>query len=302
MRIAWAGSTPSNTPIWVADQRGFFKKNGLNVEVISISASTIVIQALLTGEVDFIIAPSATLVTSKLAGADTVMVSTNLPLFIDHIVSLGNISNIEQLKGKIGGVNRLGTTSDMTLRLALRRLGIDPEKETKIIATGENPQRLAALANNITQFTLLGEPLVREAEKLGFRDLFDIGTLKIQYHVNSVVTREKTVKERRPLVQKVVRAFTEALHYIKTNKEDTKALIGKNLKINDPEGLERAYRAYNAAFPEVPNPNPEGVKTLLDDMAPRDKKAGAADPKSFVDPSLVQELEASGFIRQLYKR
>ena len=74
MRIAWAGSTPSNTPIWVADQKGFFKKNGLNAEVIAISASTIVIQALLTGEVDCIIAPSATLVTSRLAGADTIMV------------------------------------------------------------------------------------------------------------------------------------------------------------------------------------------------------------------------------------
>jgi ABC-type nitrate/sulfonate/bicarbonate transport system substrate-binding protein len=80
MRIAWAGSTPSNTPIWVADQKGFFQKNGLNAQVIAISASTIVIQALLTGEVDFIIAPSATLVTSRLAGADTIMVSTNLPL------------------------------------------------------------------------------------------------------------------------------------------------------------------------------------------------------------------------------
>ena len=208
MRIAWAGSTPSNTPIWVAEQKGFFKRNGLSAEVINISASTIVIQALLAGDVDFIVAPSATLATSKLAGADTVMVSTNLPLFIDHIVSLGSITTIEQLKGKIGGVNRLGTTSDMTLRLALRRLGVDPEKETKIIATGENPQRLAALANNHTQFTLLGEPLVREAERLGFRDLYDIGQLKIPYHVNAIVTREKTVKERRPLVQKVVRAFT----------------------------------------------------------------------------------------------
>jgi ABC-type nitrate/sulfonate/bicarbonate transport system substrate-binding protein len=302
LRIAWAGSTPSNTPIWVADQKGFFKKNGLSTEVIAISASTIVIQALLTGEVDFIIAPSATLVTSRLAGADTVMVSTNLPLFIDHIVCLPEITNMDQLKGKTGGVNRLGTTSDMTLRLALRRFGIDPEKDTKIIATGENPQRLAALARNITQFTLLGEPLVREAEKMGFRDLVDIGTLKISYHVNSVVTREKTVKERRPFVLKVVRAFTEALHYIKTNKEETKALIGKNLKTNDPEGLERAYRAYNAAFPEVPYPNAEGVKTLLDDMAPRTPKAGTADPKTFVDMSLVQELEVSGFIKQLYKR
>jgi sulfonate transport system substrate-binding protein len=302
MRIAWAGSTPSNTPIWVADQKGFFKKNGLNAEVIAISASTIVIQALLTGEVDFIIAPSATLVTSRLAGADTVMVSTNLPLFIDHIVSLGDITSVEQLKGKTGGVNRLGTTSDMTLRLALRRLGVDPEKDTKIIATGENPQRLAALARNITQFTLLGEPLVKEAEKMGFRDLYDIGTLKIPYHVNAVVTREKTVKERRPFVIKVVRAFSEALHFIKTNKEETKALIAKNLKSNDPEGLERAYRAYNAAFPEIPSPNPEGIKTLLDDIAPRTPKAATADPKSFVDLSLVQELESSRFFKQLYKK
>ena len=300
--MAWAGTSPSNTPIWVADQKGFFKKNGLSAEVIAISASTITIQALLTGEVDFIIAPSATLVTSRLAGADVVMISTNLPWFIDHIVSVGDVTAVEQLKGKFGGVNRLGTTSDMTLRLALRRFGIDPEKDTKIIATGENPQRLAALARNITQFTLLAEPLVREAEKRGFRDLADIGTLKIPYHVNAVVTREKMVRERRPFAAKVVRAFAEALHFIKTNKEETKALIGKNLKVDDPEGLERAYRAYSAAFPEIPYPNTEGVKTLLDDMAPRTPKAAAADPKSFVDMSLVQELEASGFFKQLYKK
>lgn len=302
VRIAWAGMTPSNTPIWVADQKGFFKKNGLQAEVISISASTIVIQALLTGELDLIIAPSATLVTSRLAGADTIMVSTNLPVFIDHIVSQADITTLEQLRGKIGGVNRLGTTSDLTLRLALRRFGIDPEKDTKIIATGENPQRLAALSRGITQFTLMGEPLVREAEKMGFRDLVDIGTLKIPYHVNALVTRDSTIKARRPLVAKMVRAFTEAIHYIKTDKEGTKALIGKNLKTTDPEGLERAYKAYSAAFPEIPTPSPEGVKTLLDDMAPRNPKAAAADPKTFVDTSFVQELEASGFIKQLYKR
>ncbi len=303
MRIAWAGSTPSNTPIWVADQKGFFKKNGLNAEVIAISASTIVIQALLTGEVDFIIAPSATLVTSRLAGADTVMVSTNLPLFIDHIVSLGNITTVEQLKGKIGGVNRLGTTSDMTLRLALRRLGVDPGEgdqdhrhRRKPAATGRSGATISRSSRSSAN---------RWCEKprsSAFAICIDIGTLKIPYHVNAVVTREKTVKERRPFVAKVVRAFTEALHFIKTNKEETKALIGKNLKTNDPEGLERAYRAYNGAFPEVPYPNAEGVKTLLDDIAPRTPKAATADPKSFVDMSLVQELEASGFIKQLYKR
>src|SRR5207247_11262381 len=112
MRIAWAGSTPYNTPIWVGDQKGFFKKNGLNAQVIAISASTIVIQALLTGEVDFIIAPSATLVTSRLAGADTIMVSTNLPLFIAHIVSLADITSVGQLKGRIAA-SRRSTPTDV---------------------------------------------------------------------------------------------------------------------------------------------------------------------------------------------
>src|SRR5438128_4942628 len=131
MRIAWVGSTPSNTPIWVADQKGFFKKNGLNAQVIAISVSTIVIQVLLTGEVDFIIAPSATLVISRLAGADTIMVSTNLPLFIDHIVSLDDLRTVEKPKGKTGRVNRLGTASGMTLRSPLRRTRPQPATATK---------------------------------------------------------------------------------------------------------------------------------------------------------------------------
>ena len=77
---------------------------------------------------------------------------------------------------------------------------------------------------------------------------------------------------------------------------------GKNLGISDPEGLERAYQAYTAAYPESPVPTPEGVKTLLDDMAPRNPKAASADPRAFVDMSLVREVEASGFIKQLYKK
>ena len=101
---------------------------------------------------------------------------------------------------------------------------------------------------------------------------------------------------------KLVRAMIEALHILKTEKEYAKAIFGKNLAITDPEGLERAYRDYSAVFPEVPYPTPDGVKTLLDDMAPRNPKAATADAKTFVDPSFVKELDDSGFIRQLYKK
>ena len=302
VRIAWAGSTPSNTPTWVAEQKGFLKRNGLNAELINISASTIVIQALLTGEVDMTIGSSATLVTSRLAGADTVVIFANVPHFVDHVVSAPNITSVEQLRGKIGGVNRLGTTSDSGLRIGLRRFGIDPDKDTQIIAAGENPQRLAALTKGVVQYTIISEPHVREAEKLGFRDLIDFGTMKIPFHWNCLVTTERVIKAKRPMVAKVVKAFSEAIHYIKTDKEGAKAIIGKNLKMTDPEGLERAYRGYNAAFPEIPKPSTDGVKTLLDDMAPKNPKAASADPRSFVDQSFVQELENAGFYKQLYKK
>jgi len=225
-----------------------------------------------------------------------------VPTFVDHIITLPSISKVEQLKGKIGGVNRLGSTSDLGLRLALRRLGVDPEKDTRIITAGGNPERFAALSKGVVQFSIMPEPFVREAEKLGFRDLLDIGSLKIPFWWNAVLSKETIVKAKRPTLLKFSRAMMEAVHYIKTEKEGSKAIFSKNLRLTDPEGLERAYKAYNAVFPENLLPTPDGVKTMLDDLAPRNPKAAAADPRSFVDASFVQELEASGFVKQLYKK
>ena len=300
IRIAWAGDSPANSPIWVVQEKGLLKKNGLTGEVIRINASPTALQALLAGELDVIVTSVTTLVSSRLAGADIVAILGVVPTFVDHIISLQSISRPEQLKGKIGGVNRLGSTSDLGLRLALRRLGVDPEKDVKIITSGGNVERFAALSKGVTQFSIMPEPFVREAEKLGFRDLLDIGSLKIPFWWNAVLTKETILKTKRPTLVKFARAMVEAVHSIKTEKDSTKAIFSKNLRLTDPEGLERAYRAYTAVFPDNLMPTPEGVKTMLDDLAVRDPKAAAADPKAFVDGSLIRELESSGFIKQLY--
>ncbi len=302
IRIAWAGESPANSPIWVVQEKGLLKKQGLTPEVIRISASPIALQAMLAGEVDVIVTSVTTLVSSRLAGADIVMILGMVPTFVDHIITLQSITALEQLKGKMGGVNRLGSTSDLGLRLALRRVGVDPEKDAKIITAGGNSERFAALSKGVIQFAIMPEPFVREAEKLGFRDLLDIGSLKIPFWWNAVLTRESILKTKRPIFAKFSRAMVEAVHFIKTEKEGTKAIFSKNLRITDPESLERAYKAYNVIFPENLLPTPDGVKTMLDDLAPRDPRAAAADAKTFVDQSLVREVEASGFVKQLYKR
>ena len=126
-----------------------------------------------------------------------------------------------------------------------------------------------------------------------------MATLKIPLHGNGIVTREAIIKAKRPVMAKFARAITEAIHYIKADKEATKAIIGKYTKFTDPEGLERTYKNYTSVLLDVPYGDPAGMKTLLDDMAPKNPKAAAADPKIFVDQSFVQEMEGSGFIKQL---
>jgi ABC-type nitrate/sulfonate/bicarbonate transport system substrate-binding protein len=302
LRLAWAGFSPTNSPIWTIEDRKLLQKQGVQPEIIAINNSPTVLQALLAGEIDAASISVTTLTSSRLAGADTVMIVGVVPTFVDHIVSLSSVTAVEQLKGKTGGVNRLGTTSDLGLRLALRKLGIEPDKDVKIIPTGGTAERFAALSKGLTQFTIIPEPFLTQAEKLGFRNLYNISDLKIPFWWNGILSRETIVKSKRPLMLKLVRAMVEAIHIIKTEKEYAKALIKKNLGVNDPEGIERAYKDYSNAFPEVPYPTPDGVKTMLDDLAHSNPKAASADPKAFVDTSLVAELDKSGFIKQLYKK
>jgi len=289
-RVGWAAMTASHTPLWVAQEKGFLSKQGLSIEPIFFSAGPPAMQALVAGDLDIVVTSAPNVVNPRLGGADTVMILSIIPTFIDHIISAGNITSPEQLKGKIGSVNRFGSISEMGLRLSLKRLGIDPEKDVRIVPAGGNPERLAAISKGISQFTIMNEPFIKEAERLGFRDLVNMATLKIPLHGNGIVTREAIIKTKRPMVAKFARAVTEAIHYIKADKEVTKAIIGRYTRFTDPEGLERTYKNYTAVLLDVPYADPAGIKTLLDDMAAKNPKAAAADPKSFVDQSFVQEM------------
>jgi ABC-type nitrate/sulfonate/bicarbonate transport system substrate-binding protein len=181
-------------------------------------------------------------------------------------------------------------------------LGVDPDKDVKILPVGGNPERFAALSKGLTQFTIMPEPFLTQAERLGFRNLYNVTDLKIPFWWNGILSREAIIKTRRPLLLKLTRAMIEAIHIIKTEKEYAKGLFKKHLGVPDPEGLERAYKDYSAVFPQVPYPTPDGVKTMLDDLAVKNPKAASADPRAFVDQSLVKEIEATGLIKQLYKK
>jgi len=136
VRVGWAAMTASHTPLWVAQDKGFLAKQGLSIEPIFFSAGPPAMQALVAGDLDIVVTSAPNVVNPRLGGADTVMILSIIPTFIDHIIGAASITNPEQLRGKIGSVNRFGSISEMGLRLSLKRLGIDPEKDVRIVPAG----------------------------------------------------------------------------------------------------------------------------------------------------------------------
>ena len=146
------------------------------------------------------------------------------------------------------------------------------------------------------------ERFAREAEKVGFKTLPDIAALKIPFHWNGVLSREATIKTRRPVLARFVRAVTEAIAIYKTEKEWTKMVIGKYLRTNDADNIERTYNSFRLLFSEALQPTPNGVKTLLNDLAGKNTKAVEIKPKDPVAGRFVDEFERSGLIKQLCGR
>src|SRR5687768_9901331 len=150
VRVGWAAMTASHTPLWVAQEKGFLTKQGLSAESIFFGAGPPAMQALVAGDLDIVITSAPNVVNPRLGGADAVMILSIIPTFIDHIVSGADITTAEQLKGKTGSVNRFGSISEMGLRLSLKRLGIDPDKDVRIVPAGGNPERLASISRGLS--------------------------------------------------------------------------------------------------------------------------------------------------------
>ena len=301
LRLAWAGGA-SNATVWIVQDKGLLKKQGVSAEFISVNASPMALQALLAGELDVIVTSVTTLVNSRLNGAGVKMFVAIVPTFPAHIVTTKNITDVKQLKGKTGGVGRAGTTTEIGMRLGLARLGVDPNSDVKLVPVGATADALAALAKGLVQFAILVEPFVREAEKLGFKSLVDIGSLNLPFHWNAAITRETTIRSRAPLLSKLSRALVEAIHSFKSDRASTIKSISKYTRITDADSLDRTYQAFSKILPETPLPAADGVKSYLDFLAPTRPEAARANANEFVDLSFVQEIQAPGLIKQLYGR
>jgi len=302
VRIAYSSVSGNQAPAWVAYEKGFFKKNGLDVELVFIESGSRAANALLSGDVAFAQMAGPSAIQSRLQGQNVLIVAGFLNTMDYQLMVHDGITRPDELKGKSLAVSRFGSSSDFATRYALNKYGLTPEKDVKILEIGSQPARFAALESGKIQGAMVTVPLTLRAKRLGFHALADLQMLGLEYQHTALVTSGAAVKSRPQIVRSALKAFVEGIHYYKTHRADAQAILGKYLKDNAPEALEETYDAIGLALiPEKPYPTLRGIQIILREMSDKEPKALRAAPEDFVDMSFVKELDSSGFIDRLYK-
>jgi len=301
LKVAYPTMVGSMAVLWVAKEARLFEKHGLDVELIFISGSSKVVQAMLSKEIPIAEIAIPTVIQANLAGADLVMLAGPNHKPGQKIMVKPEIKRPEDLKGKKIGVTRFGTSDDFLLRFVLGQWGIQPDREVALIQMGGSQETLAGMVAKSVDGGLLSSPLHLRAGKLGFSLLADLSTIGVDFQGAGVVTSKNYVRENPDLTRRYLRAYVEGLHRLKTDKSFSMKVIGKYSRISEADWLEETYQHYAVkVMPRVPYPTIKGIQMVLDEMSQRNPKAKGLQPASFIDVTILRELEQSGFIKSLY--
>src|SRR4029079_7565064 len=304
IKVIYSQFTMTNSATWFAREAGLFERHGLGADLIYVDSAPAV-QALTAGAAPLATMSGGLAVGPYLNGLDLVMLAGWCNLNSYQLIPRPEIRRVEDLRGKIIGIGRYGAAADWGLRLILRKLGINENKDVQIVqAGGGGPStRLAAMEAKKLDATVLDSPQTVQARRLGFRVLADGVELGIPFLQGGLVTRRASIKSNEDTVRRVVRVIVEAIHYAKTNREAALKVMQKYLRVQDRDALEDAYESFVVKqFPRVPYANPAAVQAIFDLAAARDPRAKTADPQGFIDMRFVRELEQRGAIDQIYSQ
>jgi ABC-type nitrate/sulfonate/bicarbonate transport system substrate-binding protein/LysM repeat protein len=302
INVAYSSISGNQVALWVAQDKGFFRKYGLEVQAVLIESGTTTTQALVSGEISLAQVAGPAVIQSNLRGADAVIIAGVINTLTFQLYTERGITRPDQFKGKSVAVTRFGSATDFAMRYALDKYGLDPNKDVAILQMGNQPAQLAALEAGKVQGAMLSAPTSLRAKKMGFTMLADLQMLGLEYQHTSITTSRSLLKSKPDLVRDFMRAYIEGIHYAKTHRKETLDILAKYLRTDDKEVLEDTYESIVLTLiPEKPYPTQKGIQIILRELGAKDPVARSAKPEQFVDLTFIKELDSSGFIDRLYK-
>jgi len=293
-------------PLWIADEEGYFKKQGLDVKQVNISGGTQGAQMMVTGGVDVSYDDPITCIVSTAGGIPVNVIVGGTPSLAYLIVGGPEIKNIADVKGKRVGSSGLGlSASRLALLVGLRRFGIDADKgQVTIVAAGQEPERIAGLSTGAIAATVISPEYRTKLEQLGVNMLADLRTLNIPWETSSVITTAKNVQTKRDMLERVVRAILQAHAFIlnPANRTRVVEVMTTQLALKSQQDAAAVYDDLVKFYVfKKPYPTRDGFANVIAEVVKSVPKAAGIKYEDVVDNSILDKLDKSGFIDGLYK-
>ena len=281
-------------PLWAAKDAGLFNREGLDVEMIWIQGNPSV-ASLISSEIDLLYCIPHTVISAMAGGADLLFVASVYNRMQYRIVAAPGIDKPEQLKGKIVGVARVHDVSHFYMRLALQKLGMNPDQDIRIAAVGGQNDRVLALQSGRVAATIVNPANALVLEKTGFKTVLDLESLGLPVVGNTMAVRRSAIKDRRPTLVKFLRAFMAGVKKVQSEPEFGKKVLAKYLRLKEQDVIEENYRFNSGPLLEsVPAIPLQGLRYAIDSLAPTVPAAKNLKAESMIDTSVLDEAAKGG--------
>ena len=301
VRAAYTSISIQFDAVYIMKELDLPRKYGLDTEVLFVPVSSRAVQAALAGEIQFITSGGVANINANMAGADFTGLTATLNTFVFKVLANTDLKSPENLKGKKVAISRLGGASDFSIRYALTHWGLVPDKDVGLIQVGGEPESLLAMKNKIVDAAILSEPFASLARRNGAFLVSDLSQLGVNYTMHGFGVRKSYIQANRDVTIRFMKAYLEGIYIFKTNKDLSLNILKKYTRQDDLSLVQTAYDEMSQKLiRRVPYPNPEGIQTIIDQLAKTRPQMKNLNPNDFIDPSILKEIEDSGFIKKLY--
>lgn len=302
LNVCYSSIAATSITTWVPYEAGIYRKYGLDVRIIYVAGAQ-AITTLISGDTHIVQGSGAAAALSRLSGSDATVIGTTINVIPMSLVTLPDLKTSQDLKGKTFGVSRFGSLTDLGLKRAVAELGLDPEKDIKMIQTGGVPENLLFMQQGVIQGALISSPTLEKAKELGYREFMNLANLKYRYPGTALVTTDSFIRSRPQTLNRFLKATLEGIKYAKANPDFTVRVLGKYTRTTDTPLLASAFKSYVLGYiRDIPTVTQAEMEAVLEDIATRNPKAKGVDARRFYDPAPLEQLAREGFIKELYPR
>jgi ABC-type nitrate/sulfonate/bicarbonate transport system substrate-binding protein len=303
LTIGHSTINPRIAPLWIAQEKGFFQKYGIEATLVFVRNTPLMIAAMKAGTIPIAYGGGSGILGASVTESDLRVLATFTGKMTNNVVARPAIKTAKDLRGKILGIQGVGGTNWMAALLWLEALGLDLRRDNIILqGTGEQVVRAQALESGKVDAAVIDMAFSKKLEQRGFNVIGDALKTDIPFTGVDIVTTRGFINDQSPLIENMIKALLESLAYLiaPKNQGAVVELIMKKLRLKDTGTAEEGYHDAVRTMARKPYPAIEGMRNVQRLLKTQNPRVGEVNVDDLVDNRFIRKLDESGFFDRLY--